>query len=136
MSDFGLIATRFDATTASLRDFSEAIELIRRKAVLGDEVKLRAQFTELLKVLRPISVGFNGKLSDSMLIDEFNMTSILKQMHSRDWQSFKIHLTDLTKRLESGPADLSTVEMTILEDVADAIDAECAQLFKRISGRR
>ena len=134
MSDFGLIATRLDATTDSLRHFSNAIEYFRSRPQ-RDQVEVRARLSDLLRVLEPITAGSNGKLSESLEIDELSMITILKQMHPRDWQPFRIKLNDITDKVRSSILEISIEDLAVLEDVADAMDAECARLFKRISGR-
>lgn len=134
MSDFGLIATRLDATTESLRHFSNAIEYFRSRPQ-RDQTEVHARFSDLLRVLEPISEGSNGKLSESLEVDELSMITILKQMHPRDWQPFRIKLKYITDKVRSSEPEISTEDLAVLEDVADAMDAECARLFKRISGR-
>lgn len=134
MSDFGLIATRLDATTESLRHFSDAIEYFRSRPP-RDHADARTRFSDLLRVLEPISAGSNGKLSESLEVDELSMITILKQMHPRDWQPFRIKLNAITNKVRSSELEMSTENLAVLEDVADAMDAECARLFKRISGR-
>lgn len=71
----------------------------------------------------------------SLSIDEHSIVEILQQRHSKDWQEFKTQIIRLTKKLELSEPRLTNENFDLLEDIADALDAECAELFKRMSGR-
>ena len=89
----------------------------------------------MLRILDPIKQNLEGELSQSISIDEHSVTEILRQKHDRDWQQFKKSVLEITLKISEGKANFSVSEIEILDEIADAVDMECAQLFKKISGR-
>ena len=134
MTDFGSIAARFDITSFYLREFSEAIHLLREERSQSKE-EVKDSLNKLLRILDPIKQNLEGELSQSISIDEHSVTEILQQKHDRDWQQFKKSVLEITLKISEGKANFSVSEIEILEEIADAVDMECAQLFKKISGR-
>ena len=63
------------------------------------------------------------------------MSEMLQQKHGQDWQRFKKTVLELTEELKRGKTNLAVEELTALDDIGDALEAECASLFNRISGR-
>lgn len=135
MSDFGLFASRFRDSTNSLRLFDEAIRHFKRSEQVSDSTETYAQLAKLLSVLRPVSELLEGRLSESRGFDEYNVVDTLRRRHAEDWHTFRTHVLRLTLRLESKEATVKDADLTILNDVADAIDKECASLFRRMSER-
>jgi hypothetical protein len=93
------------------------------------------QKENLLYVLRPVSETIEGMLSKSTVLDEQKIVDILKRRRITDWQRYKEQIVNLTSRISSENVSLGQGDFELLNDVADAIDIECASLFRRISGR-
>lgn len=135
MSDFGLISKRFDSCNLYMQKFNEAIELFRNNQNTNDKSKINDSISNVLAILRPIAKSLKGDLSNSFSVNEQNIIDILRQKYKNNWQSFKQQISELTLKVEKGQNNFSTTDIQILDDVADAIDAECAHLFRRISSR-
>ena len=135
MSDLGLFASRFHRSTDSLRRFNSAIRYFRRQDVDKGSEETTQQVQKLLFVLRPISELLDGRLSESNELDEHSLIEILRRRHRTDWQTYRWRIIQLTRRLDSHAVDVLPNDFDVLNDVADAVDTECANLFKRIRGR-
>ncbi len=135
MSDFGLFASRFRDSANSLRLFDEALRYFKQSKTRSDSDQTPAQLGKLLSVLRPVTELLEGRLSDSRDFDEQNVVETLHRRHPQDWQRFRTQIVQLTLKLKSGQTGLGKDDFVILNDVADAIDTECASLFRRMSGR-
>ncbi len=135
MSDFGLFASRFRESTASLKSFDEAVRYFRKLDVDYDSHETQEQLRKLLLVLNPVADSLNGKLSDSMNFDELGVVEILRRRRAKDWQRYQDGIIRLAGTLRSGETRLSKIDFEVLNDVGDAIDTECTSLFRRMSGR-
>jgi aspartate/glutamate racemase len=135
MTNLSSITVRLDTTSFHLREFSDAIRFFRKKGLQSDKGKVEDYSDKLLKVLLPLKDNFKEELSKSISIDEYSVTEILKQKHDRDWQQFKNQVSEITVRVSEGKTDFSVLETDVLYEIADAVDMECAQLFKKISGQ-
>lgn len=134
MSDLGLLSLKLNQTSTHLKQVNSAIDLIRTNSVHDDE-KIKNSSMKLLEVLQPIRKLLHGEISKSLTINEQNIVQILQQMHTKNWVDFKNQINTVTHKLEKYDLNLSNQEIDCLDDVADAIDTECAQLFRRINGR-
>jgi len=135
MSNFGLFASKFHDSTNSLRQFDEALRYLKRPNILKESPETQVHIQRLLFVLRPIAETLNGRLSETVNFDERSIVEILHQRQMKDWQRSKELIIQLTDKLVSGELDISETDFKMLNDIADAIDTECANLFRRMSGR-
>jgi len=134
MTDVGLFSNRFFVNTQALRKFDESVRFFRIKRPLAEVKTNRDKVQNLLRVLQPIRDGLNGKLSESMVIDDQGVVKILRDRHSLKWQSYCAQINDITARLEAEKIELSRDDLVLLNDIADALDSHCATLFRRIRG--
>jgi hypothetical protein len=93
------------------------------------------ELEKMLAVLKPISEMLNGRLSNAMDFDEHEVLEILQSRHTEDWQAYKTRLLRLVEKLTARETDFVDEDFEALNDVADAVDTQCATLFKKISGR-
>jgi hypothetical protein len=93
------------------------------------------ELERLLSVLGPISESISHQFSDSLILDDHGVIEILHQRHSSDWQAYRSHLLQLIRKISASETPGSKDEWDVLNDVADALDAQCTQLFRRMSGR-
>lgn len=133
MTDFGLLANRLDVTTMHLREFNESVRWLKKGTT--DPARMNELSLTLLRVLEPLSKRMEGRLSRYAHLDDSSVMTLLMQKRSRNWPEFKARLLRITRDLQSGEYNISREDIAALEDVADAIDAECARLFRRMSGR-
>ncbi len=134
MSDLGLLSLKLNQTSIHLRQVNNAIDLLRKSSEKNHE-KREESTKELLKVLTPIKQLLQGKFSRAPTINEQSIVQILQQKHNKNWNDFRGQVTSVTDKLEKLELDLSDQNIDCLDDVADAIDAECSRLFRRINGR-
>jgi hypothetical protein len=134
MSSFGVIVSRFRENTNSLRQFDEALMLLRLKSRDNDKT-IEIQLQKLLSILRPIAEVLSGNLPKDSDFDEQGVLDILQSTHTQNWLEYKTQLLRLVDKLSTRHIELDAKEFEALSDVANAIDTQCATLFKKISGR-
>lgn len=135
MSDLGVIALKFSTNTNSLKEFDESLRILKKKKGILRTEDAAEIINNLLKVIHPIADGIKEKLSESMVITERNVTDIIKERHNRDWPTFRENILRLESKLNSQKFPLSDDDFGLLEDIADALDAECTNLFQRMGER-
>lgn len=136
MSEIGLLNSRYDLSQRSLDAFDEGLLHLWRKPRLPDNDTSR-HIESLLSVLGPLSERIqNGQeLSAMEEIDESSIIDTLKQRKRQsDWERFRSKLIDLVGRLRRGEPDITADDSIVLNDVADALNYECSQYFKRSRG--
>lgn len=132
MSNLGIFASRFEINIRTLKEFDKALTLVRK----GTESEKEIAVVKLREIIEPITEKVNGQLSSSILFSEGEVTSILHQRHMLTWPIYKKGITGISEKLQNQETTFSQEEFVILEDIADAIDAECELLFRRMSERR
>jgi hypothetical protein len=132
MSKLGVFASRFEINSKTLKEFDEALQSIKK---ITGGTQTREANKRLLKVIEPITERLKGNLSTIVVFNEGGVTDILKERHNRDWPTYKEKLLKLNNKLNSENPLLTVEDFQILEDIADAIDAECEILFQRMSER-
>lgn len=135
MSDFGLLASRFNENTNLLRGFDEALRYFKESNIPRNPMQTSEQTEKLLYILRPVAEKLNGFLSKTMTFDEQTIVAILKQRRVKNWLRYQQQLIQITGNLSLGRTHLTKDDFEVLNDVADAMDTECANLFRRISGQ-
>ncbi len=132
MSNLGLFASRFELNIKTLNKYNAALAKLRK----GSESEKEDAIDILRNIFEPIVVKINGDISSSILISEGEVTDILRQRYLSCWPTYKQKVVMINLKLQDNKTVFSQEEYAILEDVADAIDAECEQLFRRMSERR
>jgi molybdopterin converting factor small subunit len=135
MGDLGNYASKFDVNSRSLSEFDAALRSIRGKKELTQATE-KETIDKLLKVISPISESIKGNLNESIIINEHIVAETIKARHSREWPTYREEIQHLETKLKSVKFTLSQSEFQLLNDIADALDAECANLFRRMSERR
>lgn len=134
MTDFGVVVSKFRESTESLRRFDEALMFFKGRTTDNPQDR-ELQREKLLSILRPISEILNGRLPQGMDFDEQGVLEILQSRHMEDWQGYKTRLLILVDKVSARNTDFQAEEFQALNDIADAVDMQCATLFKKISGR-
>jgi len=134
VGDLGNYASKFSINSQSLREFDIALRFIRGKKEItkADTADI---INKLLKVVSPISESVKGNLTESTAINERSVADIIKNRHSREWPRYRERIQELELKLRSDKFTLSLSDFQLLNDIADALDAECANLFRRMSER-
>lgn len=132
MDKFEISASKFNVNSKLLKEFDKALRFFKNK----EEVKRTAQVTSmidnLLIIITPLAEHLKGNLSDSTTISEHNLVEILKAQHEKGWVSYKKEIERVHKKLQAEKVSLSKEDLKILNDIADALDAECANLFRKM----
>jgi len=131
MSNLGIFASRFNNNSRSLREFDKAIALIKRNKDRKDVS--REELKKLLNVIKPIIEEIKNNMTTSTAISERNVTEILRSRNERIWPTYRQKLIELNTKLSSSDFLLEDTDLQILEDIADALDTECENLFRRLS---
>lgn len=133
MSDLGIFASKFSVNSRSLKEFDEALRFMRGKKEITRTGQAAEIIDKLLNVINPISEAIEENLSESTAINERSVVDILKSRHEREWPTYKEKILKLGFKLNSAKFELSEDDLQLLNDIADALDAECANLFRRMS---
>ena len=131
MWTFGALAARYYSNSRSLQAFDSALESIQEDASHSHVEEL----DRLLLVLAPIKESISNRISVSLKLDDDGVLVILHQRHVSDWQVYRGNLLKSIQKIESSQLPNSKEEWEMLNDVADALDAQCTHLFRRMSGR-
>jgi hypothetical protein len=136
MSELGVIASKFSANRESLQRFDEALRYLKTNRELKQNPQTKEALAKLLNVLSPISDNINDVLSESLAITEQGVVDIIKERHSHNWPTYRQALLDLVHRLKEQEFHVSDSDIDVLNDVGDALDAECTELFNRLGEGR
>ncbi|NVM53153.1 MAG: hypothetical protein HWN66_05580 [Candidatus Helarchaeota archaeon] len=135
MSNLGVIASRFDINSKSLKEFDTSLRILKKEKNKLKPSELNNAIGKILKVVEPISEGIKDNLSTSVDISENNIINILQDRHEENWPKYRENIIKLRDKLRSKKFQLSEEDFQLLEDIADALDAECGYLFQRLSER-
>ena len=133
MGDLGVFASKLNISSVSLREFDDALRLLKKREEIVRAAEMEEHINKLLKVTNPISEAIKGELSASTEIDERRIVSIMKNRNSRNWPTYKERILQLDTKLKSPRFKLTRDDIDILNDIADALDIECGNLFRRLS---
>lgn len=133
MGDLSVFASKLNISSTSLKEFDDALRLFRKKEEILNTGETRQHISKLLKVITPISEAIKGELSVSTEIDERRVTAIIRNRHEDDWAFYREDILKLNSKLKSPKFRLTRNDIDILNDIADALDIECGNLFRRLS---
>jgi len=135
MGDLSIYASKFSVNSKSLKDFDDALRFVKGKKEITKTPGVTEIISKLLNVINPILQSIKGNLSESIAIDERSVVDIIKNRHNREWPTYRERIQKLHAKLSSNEFTLSQSDFQLLNDIADALDAECANLFRRMSER-
>jgi len=136
MGTLGIFASRFDVNTKTLEAYDEALRFIKKKEEIKKTPEVKANIDKILDVIEPILKNIEGNLSDSTAISDRSVLEIIKDRNEREWPTYKMKLQQLYSKLASNRFRLSKDDFRLLDDIADALDVECGNLFRRMSESR
>jgi len=136
MGDLGVYASKFNINSKSLKEFDEALRFLMENKKVTRTSEVTDIINKLLNVINPILESIKGNLSESIAINERNVVDIIRNRHNREWPTYRERIQELHFKLNSNEFTISQTDFQLLNDIADALDAECANLFRRMSERR
>ena len=136
MGTLGIFASRFDVNTKTLEAYDEALRFIKKKEEIEKTPEVKANIDKILDVIEPILKNIEGNLSDSIAISDRSVLEIMKDRNEGEWPTYKMKLQHLYSKLTSNRFRLSKDDFRLLDDIADALDVECGNLFRRMSESR
>ena len=139
MSCMGVISTKLHLATNLLEPYVSAMEPIHSR---GGRAWGPCEVRSLLDVLVPLDRHIRGMPHYSLGVNSRGMSEFLRLRHRNAWPGIRDSLLSLTERLEKGggagascEVALSDEDVSILDDVADALDNECESLFRETCRR-
>jgi hypothetical protein len=138
MSKLGLISSKFDINSRSLKEFDESLLALKEKKYQPESSELTDAINKILKIVKPISESVRNNLTTSSEISENSIILILKERHGRNWSEYQESILSLGEKFTTSAPSLQLTEkdFQLLEDIADALDAECEFLFQRMNEGR
>lgn len=134
MGSIGTVASKYCINTQSLKEFDRALTFLSSQKKPPKEEESVSAMRTILGVLQPIEQSMSRKLSTTKNLDDYEVVHILHQRHTSNWQDYSCKVQDLIKRFESFDSSITSTDMSILNDIADALDVQCAHLLNRMSG--
>lgn len=136
MSDMGAIGTNLHRASKLLRPYISTLKAARSR---GGSVERPEEVGSLLAVLAPLGRHLAGRAYFALGIDGEGMSEFLRLRHRERWPTIKDGILSVESKLEGGRAGggvrLSGDDLSILGDVSDALDNECASLFREMRRR-
>jgi len=132
MSDFGIFDSRLQVNNDTLKEFEDSLRYLRTRKIPSNQEQDEYCLEKLNNVIWPIVNNLNGNLSNTMLLDDRNIVEILRRRKIKNWPTFKDNFIILAKKISSKNLELNESEISLLNDVADAIELECSKLFRRM----
>jgi len=132
MSAFGIFASRLQINNETLEEFEDSLRYLRTRKIPSNQEQDEYCLEKLNNVIHPIVDNLNGNLSNTMLLDDRNIVEILRRRKVKNWPTFKDNFIILAKKISSKNLELNESEISLLNDVADAIELECSKLFRRM----
>lgn len=135
MSDMGVISTRLHSASKLYRPYILAMYAIRSR---GGRTGQQGEVKSLLDVLVPLDRHLRGEFYYSLGINDRGMTEFLHLRRREGWPDTRDTILLLTARLEraGGAVAFSDRDLSILDDVGDALDSECMSLYSEMREHR
>lgn len=135
MSGMSVLFTHLHCATKLLDSYVPALEIIESR---GGLVERPDEAKSLLDVLAPLCHHFKGETYIVLGINGDDMSEFLRLRHREAWPRIRDGILSVKSRLEEGAGGrvaLSCEDMSILDDISDALDSVCASLFGKMYRR-
>lgn len=133
MGNLGIFASRYNINTKSLEAFDASLQYLKKRREIRKTAEVKEMVDRLLDVITPILESIEGNLSESIAISDHSVVGIIKEKHDKEWPVYRVKIKQLHSKLHSDTFSLSEGDFSLLNDIADAIDVECGNLFRRMS---
>ena len=133
----GAIGTNLHRASKLLKPYISALKAVKSR---GGSVERPDEARSLLAVLAPLSRHLVGRDYFVLGIDGEEMSEFLRLRHRERWPGVRDGILSVKSKLEGdgragGRVCLSGEDLSILGDVSDALDNECASLFREMRRR-
>lgn len=135
MSDLSIFASKFQLNSESLKEFDESLRFLKGKNEIIRTPEVENVISKLLIIINSISESISGEFSEATVISERDIIDILREWHNADWPTYKENILKLNSKLKANKFQLSKDDFKLLDDIGDALDAECQNLFRRMRER-
>jgi hypothetical protein len=132
MGDLGVYASKLSINSKSLKEFDDALRFLIENKNLTRTHEITDIISKLLNVINPISESIKGNLPESIAINERSVVDIIRNRHDREWPTYSERIQELHFKLTSNELVLSQTDFQLLNEIADALDAECTNLYHRM----
>ena len=136
MSNPGIYATRFDSNSKALQEFEKSLSYLRDNTNIRSSAEANEIIEPLVKIMQSLTEDLSEKLTLFDKIIEKDILGILRNWHREDWMQYKNNIQALSNKLAQNEFQVTHSDFEILNDVSDALDAECQSLFQRMRGRK
>lgn len=128
-----MIAIKLNQNIKILREFNSSLRFFRNIKEYNRKNENIKHFNKLSVILDPVCYVIKGNLSKSTKINEDNIINILKNRFRSNWLNYKDNLIKLKRKIDSENFFLTEDDFTLLNDIGDAINVECINLFRRLN---
>ncbi len=128
-----MIAIKLNQNIKILREFNSSLRFFRNIKEYNRKNENIKHFNNISIILDPVCYVIIGNLSKSTKINEDNVINTLKNRFRNNWLDYKDNLLKLKIKIDSENFFLTEDDFTLLNDIGDAINVECINLFRRLS---
>ena len=135
MGDMGAIGTNLHRASKLPGPYISALKAVESR---GGSAERPGEAGSLLAVLAPLSRQLGGRAYFVLGIDGDGMSEFPRLRHRERWPGVMDGILAVKSRTEGGAGGrvrLSCEDLSILVDVSDALDSECASLFREMRRR-
>ncbi len=137
MSDISMLSARLDSSQDLLSAFTKSIQYIQTRKNL-DEQERKYIKNILSSILFALEESLNNKISQNHNIEGrsilLNLQSLNTTKYKKDWNVYIQNIISISKKISNDDLVLKTDEISILNDIAEALDNECDQIFNKMHG--
>lgn len=133
MGHIGMIAIKLNQNIKLLREYNSSLRFFRNLKDYNKKEDNMEYIEKISAILNPVCNVIVGNLSNSTKLNEDNIIKTLKKRFKNNWLNYKDNLLNLKTKLDSERFFLTEKDFTLLNDVGDAINVECINLFNRLN---
>ena len=135
MSDLGVISTNLHFASMLFRPYVRTLYSVRSR---GGSLEGPDETKSLLDVLVPLDRYLRRISHYTLGIDAWSMSKFMRLRHQENWPAVRDGIASVTAALEGGGGrrvDIHDGDVPILGYVADALENECATLYREMRRR-
>lgn len=128
-----MIAIKLNQNIKILREFNSSLRFFRNIKEYNRKNENIKHVNSISVIIDPVCDVIKGNLSKSTKINEDNIINTLKNRFRNNWLNYKDDLLKLKIKFDTESFFLTEDDFTLLNDIGDAINVECINLFKRLN---
>ena len=133
MGHIGMIAIKLNQNIKILREFNSSLRFFRNIKEYNRKNENIKHVNNISVIIDPVCDVIKGNLSKSTKINEDNIINTLKNRFRNNWLNYKDDLLKLKIKFDTESFFLTEDDFTLLNDIGDAINVECINLFNRLN---